>query len=228
MVLEYCRRLSKLSLIKSSTTLQYGRYTDKKLEQWNISFYTIVTNVNGSLEAVDCYINSARYDMVLEYCRRLSRLSLIRSPTTLQCGRYADKELEQWNISFYTIVTNVNGSLEAVDCYIHSARYDMYGRYADKELEQWNISLYIIVTKYNGSLEAVDCYIHSARYDMVLEYCRRLSRFDLIRSPTTLQYGRYADKELEQWNISLYIIVTNVNGSLEAVDCYINSARYDM
>eukprot|EP00985_Skeletonema_marinoi_P026116 scaffold19938_cov110-Skeletonema_marinoi.AAC.1 len=131
--------------------------------------------------------------MVLEYCRRLSKLSLIKSSTTLQHGRCADKELEQWNISLYIIVTNVNGSLEAVDCYIHSARYDMvlespttlqYGRYADKELEQWNISFYTIVTNVNGSLEAVDCYIHSARYDMVLEYCRRLFRFRLIRSPT--------------------------------------------
>ena len=88
------------------------------------SFYTIVTNVNGSLEAVDCYIHSARYDMVLEYFRPPSKLGLIRSPTTLQHGRYADVVLEQWQISFYTIVTNVNGSLEAVDCDTHSARYE--------------------------------------------------------------------------------------------------------
>eukprot|EP00985_Skeletonema_marinoi_P024506 scaffold17078_cov90-Skeletonema_marinoi.AAC.1 len=108
MVLEYCRPPSKLSLIRSPTTLQHGRYADKELEQRHIFLYTIVTNVNGSLEAVDCYIHSARYDMVLE------------SPTTLQHGRYTDKELEQRHISFYTIVTNVNGSLEAVDCYIHS------------------------------------------------------------------------------------------------------------
>eukprot|EP00985_Skeletonema_marinoi_P022782 scaffold14737_cov197-Skeletonema_marinoi.AAC.5 len=98
-------------------TLQHGRYVDKELEHARYdmvdeyggrgepnlassghlrrcsmvdtqikslrSFYTIVTNVNGSLEAMDCYINNTRYDMVLE------------SPTTLQCGRYADKELEQ-------------------------------------------------------------------------------------------------------------------------------------
>eukprot|EP00985_Skeletonema_marinoi_P008769 scaffold4013_cov133-Skeletonema_marinoi.AAC.5 len=51
--------------------------------------------------------------------------SILSSPTTLQHGRYADEELDQWNVSFYAIVTNVNGSLEAVDCYIHSARYDM-------------------------------------------------------------------------------------------------------
>eukprot|EP00984_Skeletonema_dohrnii_P023313 scaffold12383_cov98-Skeletonema_dohrnii-CCMP3373.AAC.5 len=77
MVLEYCRRPSKLGLIRSPTTLQHGRYADEELEQWNISFYTIVTNVNGSLEAVDCDIHSARYDLVLEYCRRPSKLGLI-------------------------------------------------------------------------------------------------------------------------------------------------------
>eukprot|EP00984_Skeletonema_dohrnii_P031114 scaffold23202_cov83-Skeletonema_dohrnii-CCMP3373.AAC.4 len=63
--------------------------------------------------------------MVLECRWRTSQLDIIRSPTTLQHGRYADKQLEQWNKSFYTIITNVNGSLEAVDCHIHSARYDM-------------------------------------------------------------------------------------------------------
>ena len=105
--------------------MQHGRYADKELEQWHISFYTNVTNVNESLEAVDCYIHSARYDMVLEYCTPPSKLDPMRSPTTLQHGRYADKELEQLHISFYTNVTNVHGSLEAVDCYIHSARYDV-------------------------------------------------------------------------------------------------------
>eukprot|EP00985_Skeletonema_marinoi_P026739 scaffold20989_cov124-Skeletonema_marinoi.AAC.1 len=95
------------------------------------SILSYLTNVNGSLEAVDCDIHSARYDMVLEYCTPPSQLELdlIRSPTTLQPGRYADKELEQWHISFYTIVTNVNGSLEAVDCDIHSVRYDMVLEY---------------------------------------------------------------------------------------------------
>jgi len=50
-------------------------------------------------------------------------LDLIRSPTTLQHGRYADTELEKWHVSFYTIATDYNRSLEAVDCDIHSARY---------------------------------------------------------------------------------------------------------
>eukprot|EP00984_Skeletonema_dohrnii_P011194 scaffold4446_cov78-Skeletonema_dohrnii-CCMP3373.AAC.1 len=65
MVLECRWRPSQLYLIRSSTTLQHDRYADKELEQWQTSFYTIITNVNGSLEAVDCHIHSARYDMVL-------------------------------------------------------------------------------------------------------------------------------------------------------------------
>eukprot|EP00984_Skeletonema_dohrnii_P033527 scaffold30417_cov173-Skeletonema_dohrnii-CCMP3373.AAC.2 len=32
--------------------------------------------------------------------------SILSSPTTVQHGRYGDEELEQWHISFYTIVTN--------------------------------------------------------------------------------------------------------------------------
>eukprot|EP00984_Skeletonema_dohrnii_P032092 scaffold25525_cov98-Skeletonema_dohrnii-CCMP3373.AAC.1 len=95
MVLEYCTPPSELNLIRSPTTLQHGRCADKELEQWHVSFYTIVTNVNGSLEAVDCDTHSARYDMVIEYCTPPSELNLIRSPTTTQHGRYADKELEQ-------------------------------------------------------------------------------------------------------------------------------------
>eukprot|EP00985_Skeletonema_marinoi_P012908 scaffold6318_cov88-Skeletonema_marinoi.AAC.1 len=37
-------------------------------------FYTIVTNHNGPLEAVDCDIHSVRYDMVLECCSRQSKI----------------------------------------------------------------------------------------------------------------------------------------------------------
>eukprot|EP00984_Skeletonema_dohrnii_P003233 scaffold1073_cov113-Skeletonema_dohrnii-CCMP3373.AAC.6 len=238
-----CGGRTKLDLIRSSTTLQHGRYADKELEQWHISFYTIVTNVNGSLEAVDCYTNSTRYDMVLEYCSTrvgphqirygatvvlgsIHELDLIRSSTTLQHGRYADKELEQWHISFYTIVTNVNGSLEAVDCYTHSARYDMV-------LEYCIIVLHPSLTS-SGHLRRcsmADTQITSLSSG--IRYGARvllgsIHELDLIRSSTTLQHGRYADNELEQWHISFYTIVTNVNGSLEAVDCYTHSARYDM
>eukprot|EP00984_Skeletonema_dohrnii_P003999 scaffold1365_cov86-Skeletonema_dohrnii-CCMP3373.AAC.1 len=77
MVLEYCSPPSKLVLIRSPTTLQHGRYADKELEQWYISFYTIVTNVIVSLEAVECSIDSVRYDMVLECGSPPSKLVLI-------------------------------------------------------------------------------------------------------------------------------------------------------
>ena len=76
---------------------------------------------------MDCYIHSARYDMVLEYCRRLSRFCLIRSPTTLQRRRYVEQMLEPCKRCFYTIMANYNGPLQAVDCYRHSVRYDMAG-----------------------------------------------------------------------------------------------------
>eukprot|EP00985_Skeletonema_marinoi_P009389 scaffold4381_cov134-Skeletonema_marinoi.AAC.1 len=59
--------------------------------------------------------------MVLEYCTPPSKLDPIRSPTTLQHSRYADKELEQWYISFYAIVTKYNGLLQAID-QLHSHR----------------------------------------------------------------------------------------------------------
>eukprot|EP00984_Skeletonema_dohrnii_P031112 scaffold23202_cov83-Skeletonema_dohrnii-CCMP3373.AAC.2 len=86
---------TELDTIQSPTTLQHGRYADKQLEQWQTYFYTIITNVNGSLEAVDCHIHSARYDTVMK-CAGGHPMDLIRSPTTLQHGRYADKQLEQW------------------------------------------------------------------------------------------------------------------------------------
>ena len=54
-------------------------------------------------------------------------------------------------------MANYNGSLEAVDCHIHSVRYDMtVNRGACGHLS------------FNGSLEAVDCHIHSVRYDMAV------------------------------------------------------------
>eukprot|EP00985_Skeletonema_marinoi_P005940 scaffold2572_cov75-Skeletonema_marinoi.AAC.28 len=51
------------------------------------------------------------------------------------------------------------------------------------------------MANYYGSLEAVDCHIHSVRFNMAV-----LDGF--IRSPMTLQRRRYADEELEQWNMS--------------------------
>eukprot|EP00984_Skeletonema_dohrnii_P023969 scaffold13077_cov73-Skeletonema_dohrnii-CCMP3373.AAC.1 len=83
-------------------------------------------------------------------------------------------------------MANYNGSLEAVDCDIHSVRYDMvlersadiaevgfirspttlwHHRYNKKELEPRKRCFYTIMANYNGSLEAVDCDIHDVRYD---------------------------------------------------------------
>eukprot|EP00985_Skeletonema_marinoi_P031531 scaffold37720_cov147-Skeletonema_marinoi.AAC.2 len=45
--------------------------------------------------------------------------------TTLERRRYDHKKLEPCKRCFYTIMANYNGSLEAVDCRIHSVRYDM-------------------------------------------------------------------------------------------------------
>eukprot|EP00984_Skeletonema_dohrnii_P025388 scaffold14544_cov103-Skeletonema_dohrnii-CCMP3373.AAC.1 len=45
-----------------------------ELEPCNISFYTIITNHNGPLEAVDCDNHCDRYDMVRESCRRPSQI----------------------------------------------------------------------------------------------------------------------------------------------------------
>eukprot|EP00985_Skeletonema_marinoi_P004078 scaffold1799_cov83-Skeletonema_marinoi.AAC.2 len=52
-------------------------------------------------------------------------LSFIRSPKTLQRRCYRHEELEQWHTSFYTIVTNYNGPLEAVYRHIQSVAYVM-------------------------------------------------------------------------------------------------------
>eukprot|EP00984_Skeletonema_dohrnii_P006766 scaffold2415_cov98-Skeletonema_dohrnii-CCMP3373.AAC.1 len=50
---------------------------------------------------------------------------LIRTPKTLQRGRYVEQMLEPCKRWFYTIMANYNGSLQAVDCDIHGVRYDM-------------------------------------------------------------------------------------------------------
>eukprot|EP00984_Skeletonema_dohrnii_P004046 scaffold1394_cov118-Skeletonema_dohrnii-CCMP3373.AAC.1 len=95
------------------------------LEPCKRRFYTIMANCNGSLKAVDCHIHSVRYDMVLE-SRTGGRLRcLIRSRTTLQRRIYDQPMLEPCKRCFYTTMPNYNGSLKAVDCHIHSVRYDM-------------------------------------------------------------------------------------------------------
>eukprot|EP00984_Skeletonema_dohrnii_P006182 scaffold2212_cov107-Skeletonema_dohrnii-CCMP3373.AAC.3 len=63
--------------------------------------------------------------MVLESRACGVRDGLIRSPTTLWRRRCIQSMLEPCKRYFYTIIANYNGSLEAVDCDIHSVRYDM-------------------------------------------------------------------------------------------------------
>eukprot|EP00985_Skeletonema_marinoi_P009551 scaffold4450_cov207-Skeletonema_marinoi.AAC.2 len=121
------------------------------------------------------------------------KLDLIKSPTTL----------------------NHNGLLQAVDCDIHSDRYDMVAGCSC-------LSTQIQIGPHQVTYDAVAWPIHR------VAACHCQLKLDLIRSPTTLLHGRYTYKELEQWQISYYTIVTNHNGSLQAVDCDIHSDRYDM
>jgi hypothetical protein len=102
----------------------------KSLSSGMYRFYTIVTNHNGPLEAVDCDIHSVRYDMVLEVAR--GHPNWTSSGHLRRCSM-ADshiKSLSSGMYRFYTIDTNHNGPLEAVDCDIHSVRYDMVLRVA--------------------------------------------------------------------------------------------------
>eukprot|EP00985_Skeletonema_marinoi_P030069 scaffold30362_cov88-Skeletonema_marinoi.AAC.1 len=50
------------------------------LEPCKRCFYTIMTNYNGSLQAVDSHSHSVRYDMALESSAGDHLRSLIRSP----------------------------------------------------------------------------------------------------------------------------------------------------
>eukprot|EP00984_Skeletonema_dohrnii_P027676 scaffold17314_cov105-Skeletonema_dohrnii-CCMP3373.AAC.1 len=54
------------------------------LEPCERCFYAIITNCNGSLQAVDRHIHSVRYDMVLESIAAGRLRCLIRSPK--RCG----------------------------------------------------------------------------------------------------------------------------------------------
>ena len=68
-----------------------------------------------SLDTILCYSSAGGHP----------KLGLIRSPTTLQQRRYIEKKHEYRQSYFHTIVTEYHGPLDAVDCYIHTARYDM-------------------------------------------------------------------------------------------------------
>eukprot|EP00984_Skeletonema_dohrnii_P031399 scaffold23824_cov78-Skeletonema_dohrnii-CCMP3373.AAC.1 len=51
------------------------------------------------------------------------------SPTTLWRCRYVQQILDPYQRCFYTITANYYGSLQALDCHIHSVRYDMVLEY---------------------------------------------------------------------------------------------------
>eukprot|EP00984_Skeletonema_dohrnii_P028249 scaffold18174_cov75-Skeletonema_dohrnii-CCMP3373.AAC.1 len=84
-----------------------------------------MANYYGSLEAVDCHLHSVRYDMAVNRGAGGRLRCISRSPTTLLRRRYDQQMLEPCQRCFYTIMANYNGSLEAVDCHLHSVRYDM-------------------------------------------------------------------------------------------------------
>eukprot|EP00985_Skeletonema_marinoi_P028024 scaffold23812_cov91-Skeletonema_marinoi.AAC.3 len=84
-------------------------------------------------------------------------------------------------------MANYDGSLEAVDCHIHSVRYDMaVNRGVGGHLRCFIRCFYTIMANYDGSLEAVDCHIHSVRYDMAVNRGVGGHLRCLIKSPTTL------------------------------------------
>ena len=95
------------------------------LEPLQRCFYTIIANCNGPLEGVDCHIHRVRYDMAVKEVLAAVAGGLIRSPTMLKRCRYDEQMLEPLQRCFYTIMANCNGSIEAVECHIHSVRYDM-------------------------------------------------------------------------------------------------------
>eukprot|EP00984_Skeletonema_dohrnii_P006180 scaffold2212_cov107-Skeletonema_dohrnii-CCMP3373.AAC.1 len=71
--------------IRSPATLWRRRCIQSMLEPCERCFYTIMANYNRSLEAVDCHVNSVRYDSALESiaCGHLRCRCFIMSPTTL-------------------------------------------------------------------------------------------------------------------------------------------------
>ena len=67
------------------------------------------------MKAVECDAHSVSYDMVLERSAGAAKDGLIRSPNPLWRRRYGQRELEPRKRCFYTIITNYNGSLKAVE-----------------------------------------------------------------------------------------------------------------
>eukprot|EP00984_Skeletonema_dohrnii_P012045 scaffold4841_cov121-Skeletonema_dohrnii-CCMP3373.AAC.12 len=90
-----------------------------------------MANYKGSLEAVDCHIDRVRYDMVFK--NLLAAIPNWSSSGHLRRCSIADTHIKSFSsgiyISFYAIVTNHNGPLQAVDRDVHSVRYDIGDRF---------------------------------------------------------------------------------------------------
>eukprot|EP00985_Skeletonema_marinoi_P010305 scaffold4846_cov152-Skeletonema_marinoi.AAC.15 len=110
-------------------------------------------------------------------------------------------------------MANYNKSSEAIDCHIHSVRYDMVLESRACGRLRWphQVSYDVVATpiRYDKSSEAVDCHIQSVRYDMVLESNASGRLRCLIRSPTTLQRRRYDQKELKPCKRCFYTIMAS-------------------
>eukprot|EP00984_Skeletonema_dohrnii_P011621 scaffold4649_cov117-Skeletonema_dohrnii-CCMP3373.AAC.1 len=84
------------------------------------------------------------------------------------------------------------GSLEAVDCHIHSVRYDMVvsrgacGRLRWPHHSSGHLRRCSDADTSNKCLSPVDCHIHSVRYDMTVNKELAAVSNGLIRPPTTL------------------------------------------
>eukprot|EP00984_Skeletonema_dohrnii_P008609 scaffold3193_cov73-Skeletonema_dohrnii-CCMP3373.AAC.2 len=134
-----------------------------------------------------CSSHSVRYEMVRESCIRPSQIG--------------PHQLEPCKISFYTIVTNQNGPLAAVDCDNHSDRYpggretpvepvkSTRAKQGGANYDFKGKNLFSIQSKAKASANRRFSQAGVSLppgYDMMLECCWRPPKLDLIRSPTTL------------------------------------------
>eukprot|EP00985_Skeletonema_marinoi_P027627 scaffold22995_cov101-Skeletonema_marinoi.AAC.1 len=81
----WMKELAAIPKWTSSGHLRRCSTANEELKSLSSAMYlnAIVTNHNGTLEAVDCHIHSGRYNMVDEGAGGHPKVDLIRSPTTL-------------------------------------------------------------------------------------------------------------------------------------------------
>eukprot|EP00985_Skeletonema_marinoi_P010301 scaffold4846_cov152-Skeletonema_marinoi.AAC.11 len=86
-----------------------------------------MASYDKSSEAIDCHIHSVRYDMVRQSnaCGRLRSQMPYQVTYDVAATPIRSKELEPCKRCFYTIMASYDKSSEAIDCHIHSVRYDM-------------------------------------------------------------------------------------------------------